>query len=130
MTGLIWFVQIVHYPLFDKIGTAEFVRYEQLHQRLTTWVVAPLMFAELGTAIWLCAARPSGLPAWQVWLGLALVAVIWLSTALLQVPAHEALSSEFSAQEHAKLVNTNWIRTIAWSARGVLVLLMLNLTKV
>lgn len=126
MVGLIWFVQIVHYPLFANVGSAEFTSYEQLHQRLTTWVVAPLMFAELGTAIYLCAVRPDWLPAWQVWLGAALVAAIWFSTACLQVPAHEALSADFSAEQHAKLVSTNWIRTIAWSIRGVLVLVMIS----
>lgn len=126
MVGLIWFVQIVHYPLFSKVSSAEFSLYEQMHQRMTTWVVAPLMFAELGTAIWLCVAGSGVVPAWQSWLGLVLVILIWLSTAFLQVPAHESLSVEFSAEQHAKLVNTNWIRTVAWSLRGVLVLWMLG----
>ena len=126
MVGLIWFVQIVHYPLFAKVNAAEFSTYEQLHQQLTTWVVAPLMFAELGAAIWLAAVRPASVPSWQIWLGLALVIAIWLSTAFLQVPAHEALAAEFSSEQHAKLVSTNWIRTIAWSLRGLLALLMLR----
>lgn len=125
MVGLIWFVQIVHYPLFGHVGAEAFLEYEQVHKKLTTWVVAPLMFAELGAATWLCVARPASLPAWQTWLGLGLVAVIWFSTAFLQVPAHEALSAEFTAEQHEKLVNTNWIRTVAWSVRGVLVLVML-----
>lgn len=126
MVGLIWFVQIVHYPLFGKVGSEQFSLYEQLHQRLTTWVVAPLMFAELGTALWIFFVRPVGVPVWMIWAGAALVAILWLSTAFLQVPAHNALSIEFSAEQHARLVNTNWLRTVAWSARGVLVLMMLN----
>ena len=126
LVGLIWFVQVVHYPLFASVGETEFPGYEQQHQRLTTYVVAPLMFIELGIAIWLCFVRPEWLLAGQVWLGLALVAVIWLSTALLQVPAHDALSKHFSVEQHSKLVATNWLRTVAWSVRGVLVLLMLN----
>ena len=126
MVGLIWFVQIVHYPLFGSVGAEGFPRYEQQHQRLTTLVVAPLMLAELAAALWLCFVRPDWLPAWQAWLGLGLVGIIWFSTAFLQVPAHEALAAEFSAEQHAKLVSTNWIRTIAWSARGVLVLAMIH----
>lgn len=126
MVGLIWFVQIVHYPLFGHVGDEKFPKYEQQHKRLTTWVVAPLMFVELGIAIWLCFARPEWLPAWQVWMGAALVTAIWLSTALLQVPAHESLSRQFTAAQHAKLVHTNWLRTVAWSVRGVLVLSMLS----
>ncbi len=34
MTGLIWFVQIVHYPLFARVGNAEFSAYEQRHTAL------------------------------------------------------------------------------------------------
>jgi len=126
MFGLIWFVQIVHYPLFGKVGVEQFSLYGQLHQRLTTWVVAPLMLVELGAALYLCFVRPAELPEWMVWTGMGLVVVIWLSTAFLQIPAHEALATEFSAEQHAKLVHTNWVRTVAWSARGVLVLLMMS----
>ena len=50
MVGLIWFVQIVHYPLLAQVGRDGFRRYEMDHQRLTTWVVAPLMLTELTTA--------------------------------------------------------------------------------
>ena len=48
MTGLIWFVQVVHYPLMARVGEDGFAEYEKHHQRLTTWVVAPPMAA--GTA--------------------------------------------------------------------------------
>ena len=46
MVGLIWFVQVVHYPLFDQVGRDGFRQYEQSHQRLTTLVVAPLMLTD------------------------------------------------------------------------------------
>ena len=46
MTGLIWFVQIVHYPLMGTVPQGEFRRYALAHQRQTTWVVAPLMLTE------------------------------------------------------------------------------------
>ncbi len=126
MVGLIWFVQIVHYPLMSHVGAAQFAQYEQLHQRLTTWVVAPLMLAELAVSVWLCYARPAWLPAAWVWVGCGLVALIWLSTACFQVPAHDALSNNFSEVQHRWLVTSNWTRTIAWSLRGFLVLLMLS----
>jgi hypothetical protein len=54
-----------------------------------------------------------------------LVAVIWLSTALLQVPAHGRLSAGFDAETGGFLVATNWIRTIAWSLRSAVVVWML-----
>ena len=43
MTGLIGLVQVVHYPLFERVGEQTFAPYEQAHQRLTTWVVASAM---------------------------------------------------------------------------------------
>ena len=127
MVGLIWFVQIVHYPLFGSVGTRQFPSYEQQHQRLTTYVVAPLMLVELFTAVLLCFATPPGVPRWLAWLGAGLVLVIWLSTYFLQVPAHTALSSEFSDVQHARLVSSNWLRTIAWSLRGVIALAILDM---
>ncbi|MEY3143835.1 MAG: hypothetical protein RLY21_2328 [Planctomycetota bacterium] len=125
MTGLIWFVQIVHYPLFAAVGSTEFPAYSRLHQSLTTFVVGPPMLVEAITAGLLVFARPTGVAAWLAWSGLALVGVIWLSTALLQIPAHGRLASGFSAETGALLVSTNWIRTVAWSLRGAVVVAML-----
>lgn len=125
MTGLIWFVQIVHYPLFGSVGTEGFSRYETLHASRTTYVVGPPMLLELGTAAFLAWQRPSGVPAVQAFAGLALVGAIWLSTMLLQIPRHNTLGGGYDVDAHRALVSTNWIRTFAWSARTVLVLWML-----
>jgi hypothetical protein len=42
----------------------------------------------------------------------------------LQVPAHEGLSQRFDPDLTRRLVRTNWIRTIGWTARGVLAVVM------
>ena len=124
MLGAIWIVQIVHYPLFAGVGEAGWAAYEASHQSRITLVVGPLMVLELATAVWLVFDRPEALPAWSVVLGAALVGVIWASTALVQVPLHSALGGAFDGDAHARLVATNWIRTLAWTARGGLVLWM------
>jgi hypothetical protein len=121
MTGLIWFVQVVHYPLFAKVGTEVFPAYSRSHQMLTTLVVGPPMLVEAATAVLLVVVRPAGTSTALAWTGLALVAAIWLSTAALQVPAHGRLVGGFDADTNAFLVSTNWIRTICWSARTVIV---------
>ena len=51
MTGVIWFVQVVHYPLFASVGAEGFSRYEALHATRTGWVVAPLMLCELVASV-------------------------------------------------------------------------------
>jgi uncharacterized membrane protein len=122
MTGLIWFVQVVHYPLFAGVGAEGYARYQEGHMRRTTLVVAPLMLVEAATAAWLVLDRPAVVPRAAAWLGLALIAVIWLATAFLAVPRHEALRHGFDAREHSGLVATNWVRTLAWTGRSVLVL--------
>jgi hypothetical protein len=70
--------------------------------------------------------RPKGVGAMPVGIGLALLAGIWLSTFLLQVPQHNVLLQGFAEEAHRKLVITNWIRTVLWSCRGILVLWMLK----
>ncbi len=124
MVGVIWFVQVVHYPLFAKIGTVEFPGYERAHTSRTKWVVATPMLLELGTASLLMLFRPAGVSSVQSGIGLALLGVIWLSTVFLQVPSHESLSQGFDSVVHKRLVSTNWLRVGAWSLRGFLVLSM------
>jgi hypothetical protein len=121
MVGVIWFVQVVHYPLFGLVGGAGFPGYAAEHGRRTTWVVAGPMLAELGTGVLLLWRRPNAMPAWAAWCGLALLLVVWASTFGLQVPRHGELAGGFDARAHRRLVRSNWVRTAAWSARGVLV---------
>lgn len=125
MVGLLWFVQHVHYPLFAAVGADAFPGYERAHVVRTNPVVGPPMLLELASAVLLVVARPAGVPSAAVWLGLGLLAVIWLSTALLQVPRHRELESGFEQRAHRRLVTSNWVRTVAWSLRGLLVLWML-----
>jgi hypothetical protein len=124
MAGLIWFVQIVHYPLFARVDERVFPGYEIEHMRRTGWIVTPAMLVEAAAAIALL-FDPS-VPAAAAWGGGGLLAVVWLSTALLQARAHVALRRGFDERVHARLVRTNWIRTAAWSARGVLALALLG----
>ena len=126
MVGLIWFVQIVHYPLFSQVGRDGFRRYELEHQRLTTWVVAPLMLTELLTAVLLIWWRPIGVGLLSVWLGLALLIVIWILTYTVQVPHHATLVMGYRPAVQQQLVLSNWYRTAAWTARGVLALWMVH----
>jgi hypothetical protein len=120
LVGLIWTIQIVHYPLFAAVGVDRFVAYEASHTRLITWVVGPVMLVEAATAGLFVAMRPASIPAWIPWTGLGLVILIWISTAILQVPDHAKLANGFDAAAHAHLVGTNWLRTMAWTARGVI----------
>ena len=124
MTGLIWLVQVVHYPLLARVGAAGYRDYQLAHQSLITLIAGPAKLVELATAVLLLFQRRD---PWTL-AGVALLAVIWGSTALLQIPLHNALSTGFDPEIHARLVHTNWIRTIGWTVRSLLALYLLRAT--
>jgi uncharacterized membrane protein len=126
MTGLIWFVQVVHYPLFDRVGADDSARYCVDNRRLTTFVVVPVMLCEAAMSaalVWLLPATLKTLACG----GAAMLLAIWLSTALIQLPRHLQLSTGFDAAVHRGLVVSNWLRTILWTARGILALVLIAL---
>jgi hypothetical protein len=131
MTGLIWFVQVVHYPLMGEVGEERWLEYERQHQRRTTWVVAPLMLVEVITAVGLIVLLDRDL-AWSApsmilaALGLVMLLAVWLSTFFLQVPRHARLERGFDGVVHRSLVRSNWVRTVLWSARAVVAGVLLN----
>ncbi len=124
MVGVIWFVQVVHYPLFAGVGRDGWVGYAGLHVRRTGWVVGPPMLVEAVSAVGLVFVRPATIPPGWVWLGLLLLAVVWLSTSLVQVPRHRRLEHGFDAGAARSLVVSNWVRTTGWTVRGALALAM------
>jgi hypothetical protein len=126
MAGLVWFVQIVHYPLFARVGDDAFTPFEREHQSRTTWIVAPLMLTELATAILMLVVRPTGVPGPLLYASAALVGVVWLLTFVVSVPLHSRLSRGFDADTHRQLVLTNWPRTLAWTARGVIAIAIVH----
>lgn len=125
MVGLIWFIQLVHYPLFQGVGADPWTAYAAAHTRRTTWVVGPAMVTEGITGVLLLRFHPSSVPQGVSWAGIGLLLVIWVSTAFVQVPRHRLLAGGFDRDTWRTLVATNWLRTVAWSARGLLVLAIL-----
>ena len=125
MIGIIWFVQVVHYPLYTRINPDAFPNYEVAHVNLITPVVAPLMFLEAITALLILLSPPDNVPYWLLIVGLVMVVIIWAETLFLNVPQHNALSNSFDADVHRTLLLTNWVRTVMWTLRGVLMLFVL-----
>jgi hypothetical protein len=122
LVGLIWFVQIVAYPLFARVGADAFPAYHEAHARLITFVVAPLMVLELAGALAGATMPDPAMPRGAAWLGAALAVTVWLVTFFVSVPQHGALSRGFDVRSHDVLVATNWLRTAAWTFRGGLLL--------
>lgn len=122
MVGVIWVMQIVHYPLFANVGTAEYPAYQVAHMMRISAVVMPVMLVEALTAFLLALTPPVGISPTVTWAGLGLVVFIWAATLFFQDAQHSALVRGFDPHVHAALVSTNWLRTIAWTLRGALMI--------
>jgi hypothetical protein len=125
LAGLIWTIQVVHYPLFARVGISEFPKFHEDHSFRITVIVGPLMAIEGVCTLLLLGFRPAGVPLYLTWGAAVVLAVVHLGTIGLSVPAHNRLAPGFNALHHQRLVNTNWVRTVGWSTRSVLALVMI-----
>jgi hypothetical protein len=116
LVGLIWTIQIVQYPLFDRVGREAFPTWHAAYTAAITWVVAPLMLAELASALWLLGVVGYREPLFLA--SLLPLALVWMATAFVQVPLHGRLARGFDAASHRRLVRSNWLRTSAWTLRA------------
>jgi hypothetical protein len=119
LVGLIWFVQVVHYPIFAKVGKSEFEAYHAQHVKDTGKVVALPMLIELGLAFLMLVLAGNQIPLWQNILSFALVLIVWLQTFFYFVPLHGKLHAA-DPQMIAQLVSANGWRTLFWSLRFTL----------
>lgn len=122
MTGVIWVIQLVHYPSFHYVTEDKFQTFHQFHNRNISLIVVPVMIIELVTsgALWWHHGSQS-----LHGNGFFLVILIWFSTAVFSVPAHSRLSSGKTKNRIDYLVRTNWIRTILWSVKSILSVLLI-----
>lgn len=127
MTGILWLVQLVHYPMFDGLNESSFRNWHEFHSRRISYIVAPLMIFDLGMAFALSYWLRSPLS----YVATGLTVLVWLLTFFVSVPLHDKLGSNgevvgnVKAQLIARLVLTNWPRTIAYSLKLALSILLL-----
>lgn len=103
------------------VRVADFRRYSQVNQSRTSFVVVGPMFVEALSAAALIGWCPNSTAAPAFVGSVLLLVVVWVSTAALQMPLHLALLGGFEEHLIQRLVRTNWLRTVAWTARSVLV---------
>lgn len=126
MTGVIWLIQLSHYPSFLDIDPARFLNFHDKHNQAMTLIVGPIMVLELATAGLL--VLPMTLEGTQTWgevlnwgliLNLLAVILLWGFTFLVSVPIHAKLGQGYDQVLIQSLVVTNWWRTALWSFRSV-----------
>jgi hypothetical protein len=121
MTGLIWIIQLIHYPSFLYIDKEKSSKFTILHQIRISYIVAPMMLIEFFTAGYLVYVSE---PVSFMTFNLLGVIAIWLSTFLLSVPLHLKISEKFDSELVKRLIHTNWPRTILWTARSLMLILV------
>lgn len=113
LVGLIWVIQVVHYPAFKFVDPQHFTLSSKVHMFRITLIVGPLMIIEILAASLLLLDNFSDLAI----INLGLLALIWIVTAFFSVPCHLDLHKCKNLEVINKLVLTNWMRTILWSAK-------------
>jgi len=119
MVGLIWTIQVVHYPLFRKVPESGFIEYERSHTRRMGTLLALPALLEIVTAAALVRARPDRVGLTLVLIAGMLLAAVWIMTAAVQAPIHRRLSAGRDPELIARLISTDWWRTALWSLRGI-----------
>lgn len=119
LVGLIWTIQILNYPLFNFVREADFHIYHQFHMSSITLLVGPLMIIEFGLRILNMYYHSSR--SLDIILFLLLLAV-WGTTIFISVPIHNQLLLLKDANLLKKLIETNWIRTLGWTLKLVILL--------
>jgi hypothetical protein len=118
LAGVIWTVQLAVYPQFGSVSVECFRAFHRHYVRGISWLVTPLMGAEVLTAaalLWWGVRGP-------VFLGsLVLIAMIWAITFAVELPLHRKLATGFDPAAQRNLVWANWARTLAWTARTLMV---------
>ncbi|MGK0367234.1 MAG: hypothetical protein ACI9QD_000368 [Thermoproteota archaeon] len=115
MTGVIWMVQIVHYPTFKFIDYKSFTLFSAFHAKSISSIVIPLMLIEIATAAILIIQ----FPGIALFINFILLLITWGVTFLVSMPLHKELQRQQSTRSIEKLINSNWVRTSLWTLRSV-----------
>ena len=120
LTGLIWMVQLVHYPLLERLAhQLEFPSLHKFHTSAIGPLVGPLMILEVILSI---AVLRDATTLFNV-AALAPLAVIWITTAYAALLHHKMeRTPELAIAVTRRLTRLNWIRTVCWTGRlGLLI---------
>ena len=121
MIGVIWVVQLVHYPSFHYIDRNRYGLFQEFHMRNISRIVFPVMFIELITGLLLVQSPIFGNSNIFFYIAFILLIIIWFLTATLFISIHKNLSNGYNKNIIYRLVNLNWLRTILWSLRMVFI---------
>jgi len=121
MTGVIWIIQLVHYPMFHNIDKEKFIASMNNHRQKISYLVAPIMIIEIVSGL-LMLLNPNDYDyPWEFRIVLfVLLLIIWIATFYIQVPAHQKLMNGYKKSIVDSLIRSNWIRTGIWTLKSII----------
>lgn len=117
MVGLIWTIQILHYPAFEYVLENRFAKFHEFHSKKITFIVLPIMVLELATAMLLVFNNTQSV---SMLVNLIFLILIWFCTFFLSVPIHNSLTGGKNLAAIRRLILTNWPRTVLWTLRLII----------
>ena len=118
MVGIIWVIQLLHYPTFHFIKESDYVEFQHFHMQRISFIVVPVMIIELLSGFMLVYYFRSNL----LILCLIILLVIWLITFVFFTKLHQSLLGGYDKIIVDKLVQINWSRTVLWSLRLIILI--------
>lgn len=119
---LIWLVELVIYPAFLHFPLQEFRTWHLIYTKRVVFVVVPVLLAQLTVYICLAVVNPA---AWDIWLNIGLMVMVWLVTFILAMPLHNSLDVVESHTVTARrLIKVNIYRTFLWTAMWIITFIM------
>ena len=118
MVGIIWVIQLLHYPAFNFIKESDYVEFQHFHMQRISFIVVPVMILELFSAFMLVYYLWSNL----LILCLIILLFIWLITFVFFTKLHQSLLDGYDKKIVDKLVKINWSRTVLWSLRLIILI--------
>ena len=118
MVGIIWVIQLLHYPTFHFIKESDYVEFQHFHMQRISFIVVPVMIIELLSGFMLVYYFRSNL----LILCLIILLFIWLITFVFFTKLHQSLLDGYDKKIVDKLVKINWSRTVLWSLRLIILI--------
>ena len=118
MVGVIWVIQLVHYPSFHFIKPDIYTVFQKFHMEKISMIVMPMMIAELITVLLLLYSEDS--KNILIIISFILLIIIWGITAVFFSGMHNKLIAGYQETIVNDLIVMNWIRTLLWTIRLLL----------
>ncbi len=116
MAGVTWTLQILNYPLLEKINSGTFASYQEAHNKRFGKVMIPGVLVSVLTTILLFFNLPFAVSFTVPVIQTIILLIITGSAAVYAAPAHKRLEKNFDQVPVRSLIMTNWLRLFAWLA--------------